>query len=280
MARGGMIASVIEVNILGEIIARKKTRLAALSYRPFERLREHARAVRASAEPHVLVKALCNERINVIAEFKRRSPSKGVIRDDVSPQSMARYYESGGAAAISVLTEEDYFNGSLQDLRAVRAAVSLPVLRKDFIFDEYQVYETAAAGADALLLIVAALDDNTLVRLRELAEDELGLVALVEVHTKAEMQRAKTSGAKFIGVNNRNLKTFTVSLETSSELAGEAPADGMLVSESGLNSADDLRRLQALGYQGFLIGESLMRSPRPDESLRGLIRDGEMAARG
>lgn len=269
-----MIASVAEVDILSEIIARKKTRLAALSYRPLERLREHARAVRASAEPHLLVKALCNERINVIAEFKRRSPSKGVIRDDVSPQSMARYYESGGAAAISVLTEEDYFNGSLQDLRAVRAAVSFPVLRKDFIFDEYQVYETAAAGADALLLIVAALDDNALVRLRELTEDELGMVALVEVHTKTEMQRAKASGAKFIGVNNRNLRTFTVSLETSSELASEAPPDGMLVSESGLNSARDLRRLQALGYQGFLIGESLMRSPRPDEALRALIDGG------
>jgi indole-3-glycerol phosphate synthase len=268
------------MDILGEIIANKKRRISNQGYRPLARMREHARAVRAAAEPHVLVKALCNERINVIAEFKRRSPSKGLIRDDVSPESMARYYESGGAAAISILTEEDYFGGSLQDLRAVRAAVSLPLVRKDFILDEYQVYESAAAGADALLLIVSALDDNALVELRELAEDELGMVALVEVHTKAEMKRAVATGARFIGVNNRNLKTFAVSLETSVELAPEAPSDGMIVSESGFNSAHDLRRLQGLGYQGFLIGESLMRSPRPDETLRALIRDGEMAATG
>ncbi|MBA3568331.1 MAG: indole-3-glycerol-phosphate synthase TrpC, partial [Pyrinomonadaceae bacterium] len=151
------------MDILSEIIASKKKRISNQGYRPLARMREHARAVRSAAEAHVLVKALCNERINVIAEFKRRSPSKGVIRYDVSPESMARYYESGGAAAISVLTEEDYFGGSLHDLRAVRAAVSIPVLRKDFIFDEYQVYETAAAGADALLLMVSALDDEALV---------------------------------------------------------------------------------------------------------------------
>ena len=268
------------MDILREIIASKKKRISNQGYRPLARMREHARVVRSAVEPHVLVKALCNERLNVIAEFKRRSPSKGVIRDDVSAESMARLYEAGGAAAISVLTEEDYFGGSLQDLRAVRAAVALPVLRKDFIFDEYQVYETAAAGADALLLIVSALDDEVLVSLRELAEDELGMVALVEVHTRAELQRAIASGARFIGVNNRDLKTFSVSLETSVALAGEAPPDGMLVSESGLNSAEDLRRLQALGYQGFLIGESLMRASRPDEALRALIREGEMAARG
>jgi indole-3-glycerol phosphate synthase len=268
------------MDILREIIASKKKRISHQGYRPLARMREHARAFRTAADAHVLVKVLCNEHINVIAEFKRRSPSKGVIRDDITPESMARYYESGGAAAISVLTEEDFFGGSLQDLRAVRAAVSIPVLRKDFIFDEYQVYETAAAGADGLLLIVSALDDDALVSLRELAEDELGMVALVEVHTKAEMQRAVDSGARFIGVNNRDLKTFSVSVETSVELAREAPGDGMLVSESGLNSAHDLRRLQAMGYQGFLIGESLMRSPRPDEALRALIRDGEMAATG
>lgn len=268
------------MDILREIIGRKKKRISNQGYRPLARMREHAEAVRAAADAHVLVKVLCNERINVIAEFKRRSPSKGVIRDDITPESMARYYESGGAAAISVLTEEDFFGGSLQDLRAVRAAVSIPVLRKDFIFDEYQVYETAAAGADGLLLIVSALDDKALISLRELAEDELGMVALVEVHSKAEMERAVDSGARFIGVNNRDLKTFSVSVETSVELAREAPGDGMLVSESGLNSAHTLRRLQAMGYQGFLIGESLMRSPRPDEALRVLIQDGEMAATG
>lgn len=268
------------MDILKEIIAGKKKRISNQGYRPLARMREHAKLVRSAADSHVLVKALCNERINVIAEFKRRSPSKGVIRDDIRPETMARYYQTGGAAAISVLTEENYFGGSLQDLRAVRAAVSIPILRKDFIFDEYEVYETAAAGADALLLIVSVLDDDALVSLRELAEDELGMVALVEVHTKAEMQRAIASGARFIGVNNRDLKTFSVSVETSVELAREAPADGMVVSESGLNSPHDLRRLQRMGYQGFLIGESLMRSPRPDEALRSLIRDGEMAATG
>src|SRR5688572_10339025 len=268
------------MDILSEIIASKKKRIANQRYRPLERMREHARSVRASTEPHRLVKALCNERINVIAEFKRRSPSKGLIRDDMRPERMARLYEAGGAAAISVLTEEDYFGGSLQDLRSVRAAVSLPVLRKDFIFDEYQVFETAAAGADAMLLIVSALNDEALVSLRELAEDELGMVALVEVHTKAEMERAVASGARFIGVNNRDLRTFSVSIENSVKLAREAPSDGMLVSESGLNSAHDLHRLQSMGYQGFLIGETLMRCSRPDEALRALIRDGEMAATG
>jgi indole-3-glycerol phosphate synthase len=268
------------MDILSEIIASKKKRIANQRYRPLERMREHAHSVRASTEPHRLVKVLCNDRINIIAEFKRRSPSKGLIRDDMRPERMARLYEAGGATAISVLTEEDYFGGSLQDLRSVRAAVSLPVLRKDFIFDQYQVYETAAAGADALLLIVSALDDESLVSLRELAEDELGMVALVEVHTKAELKRAVDTGARFIGVNNRDLKTFSVSVDTSAELVREAPADGLMISESGLNSANDLRRLQQLGYNGFLIGESLMRSTHPDEALRSLIHEGEMAATG
>ena len=209
--------------------------------------------------------------VNIIAEFKRRSPSKGEIRGDVDPAAMARSYQAGGARAVSVLTEQDFFSGSLDDLIKVRQAVSLPILRKDFIFDPYQIYESAAVGADAVLLIVSALQDDGLRRLREIAEDELQMDALVEVHNKAEMTRAVTAGAKLIGVNNRNLQTFEVSLETSVGLATVAPNDVTLVSESGLNSSLDLKRLRALGYKGFLIGESLMRSEMPETSLQLFI---------
>jgi indole-3-glycerol phosphate synthase len=260
------------VDILAKIIKAKRRGLEECKRaRPEAELRVEAFSIRTASKEHALVNALRNDRINVIAEFKRQSPSKGVIRNDVSAGAMARDYESGGAAAVSVLTEEDHFKGSLDDLLAVRAAVSLPVLRKDFIVDDYQVYESAAAGADALLLIVAALDDEALVRLRRLAEDELGMDALVEVHTRSEMQRALASGANLLGVNNRNLKTFEVSLETSVELAREAPDNVILVSESGLDSANDLCRLHRLGYKGFLIGETLMRAKRPDDALRALI---------
>ncbi|MGH9969644.1 MAG: indole-3-glycerol phosphate synthase TrpC [Pyrinomonadaceae bacterium] len=259
-------------DFLARIVATKRAALeAAKKTIPYETISQEATSIRQSSRPHALTKVLRNNQINVIAEFKRRSPSKGVIRDNVSPQTMARFYGSGGAAAISVLTEEHFFDGSLDDLRAVRAAVSLPVLRKDFIVDDYQVYESAAAGADALLLIVALLSDDSLNRLRRLTEEELGMDALVEVHTKTEMERATASGAKFVGVNNRDLKTFAVSVDTSVELLSQRPADGILISESGFNSGADLRRLHALGYNGFLIGESLMSAERPDKMLRELI---------
>lgn len=262
------------MDILSEIVARKRQRLVtSRSEKPFEQLREEARRLRASAEPHRLVKALVRDQTSVIAEFKRKSPSKGLIRADVSASAMARLYEAGGAAAISVITEEEFFLGSLDDLLSVRTSIACPVLRKDFIVDEYQIYETAAWGADALLLIVAALDDSHLVRLRKITEEDLGLDALVEVHTEKELERAVDSGARLIGVNNRDLKTFEVSLETSVDLAAKAPGNAILVSESGLNSAADLQRLRALGYRGFLIGESLMRAERPSEALRALIDD-------
>jgi len=172
-----------------------------------------------------------------------------------------------------VLTEEDYFAGSLDDLRQVKATVELPVLRKDFIVDEYQVYESAAAGADAILLIVAALDDESLSQLRRLAEDELGMDALVEVHTSEEMKRAEACGARLIGVNNRDLRTFAVSLETSLSLAREAPSEALLISESGLKHAADLQRLYEAGYGGFLIGETLMRADDPAAALRSFRND-------
>jgi indole-3-glycerol phosphate synthase len=193
-----------------------------------------------------------------------------VIRADADLNQIVKSYEAGGAVAISVLTEQDYFSGSLNDLRAVRNSVDLPVLCKDFIIDPYQVEESAAAGADAVLLIVAALDDKTLLQLRRLSEDELELDALIEVHTHDEMQRAIDCGANLIGVNNRNLHTFDVSIDTSLSLAREAPPGIVLVSESGLNNSADLARLRQAGYRGFLIGESLMRSEDPETALRDL----------
>ncbi len=241
------------MSVLSEIIARK---------------RERVREAKSRANPHAFRSALQRDGINIIAEFKRRSPSKGMIREGANPIEIARAYREGGAVAMSVLTEEDYFDGSLDDLRQVKATVDLPVLRKDFIVDEYQVYESAAAGADAILLIVAALDDELLSRLRRIAEDELQMDALVEVHTSDEMKRAAACGAKLIGVNNRDLRTFEVSLDTSLRLASEAPADALLVSESGLKNAADLQRLYDAGYRGFLIGETLMRAGDPVAALR------------
>lgn len=228
-----------------------------------------ARGTREKAVPHALLAALSDEaKINIIGEFKRKSPSKGEIRPEADPAIIARDYEAAGAAAVSVLTEEDYFDGSLDDLRAVRQAISLPILRKDFIFEDYQVFESAAAGADALLLIVAALDDEVLSRLLRITEHELLMDAVVEVHTRAEMERAVRSGAKLIGVNNRDLGTFAVSLETSAQLASVGGDHALLISESGIESAEDIQRLYDLGYRGFLIGESLMRADEPGEALK------------
>ena len=259
------------MDVLSEIIAKKRERLlVAKEQVSLARIQDLAHQVRSDAARHALSKALHRDGVNVIAEFKRRSPSKGVIRPDADLLQIVKSYEAGGAAAISVLTEEDYFSGSLDDLRAVKAAVLLPVLRKDFVFDEYQVYESAAAGADAILLIVAALDDELLLRLRRLAEDELGLDALVEVHTSDEMKRAVGCDARLIGVNNRDLRTFEVSLETSLSLATEAPSDALLVSESGLRTREDLSRLHAAGFRGFLIGETLMRAENPQQALNEL----------
>ncbi len=264
------------MDFLTEIMALKRARLEqAKKERSAEELRADAEDVRRNAREHALRLALDNgERVNVIAEFKRASPSKGVIRADADPALIAREYEAGGAAAISVLTEEDRFRGSLDDLRAVRAAAKIPVLRKDFIFDDYQLHEAAAAGADAVLLIVAALDDDTLYRLRRIAEDELRLDALVEVHTTDELRRAEAMGATLVGVNNRDLHSFKVSLEVSTKLAQSAAPNVKLIAESGLKSADDIRRLRALGYSGFLVGESLMRAERPGQALRDLIGAG------
>jgi indole-3-glycerol phosphate synthase len=208
--------------------------------------------------------------LKIIAEFKRRSPSAGLIRGDVSAAEVARRYERGGACAISVLTDQN-FGGSICDLGAVRASTALPILRKDFIIDPIQIYEAASHGADAVLLIVAALDDAPLAELRELAEDQLRLDALVEVHTSEELRRAVAVGASIIGINNRDLRTFQVSLETSERLIAEVPPDRVTISESGLHDPQSLRRLHLLGFDGFLIGEMLMRANDPEAALRELL---------
>ncbi|MFL6209191.1 MAG: indole-3-glycerol phosphate synthase TrpC [Pyrinomonadaceae bacterium] len=259
-------------NFLGKIIETKRQRLArAMAERPLADVRAAALVVRRTATAQVLRAALSRaEQLNIIAEIKRASPSKGDLRRDLEPAEVARAYQAGGAAAISVLTEEDYFLGSTADLRAVRATVALPLLRKDFIVDGWQVYESAAAGADALLLIVAALTDEQLTHLRWLAEDELHMDALVEVHTLSELRRAEACGAQIIGVNNRNLHTFSVNIETSVDLIRARRTGARFVSESGLRTSSDLQRLRALGYNGFLIGETLMRADDAAATLRAL----------
>lgn len=209
-------------------------------------------------------------RVNVIAECKRRSPSRGVLTPTYDPAAVARLYEQGGAAAISVLTEPTFFDGTLDHLTAVRRAVRLPLLRKDFVVDEYQLFEARAAGADAVLLIVAALEQPDLVRLQARAW-ELGLAALVEVHDETELARAIDSGARVIGVNNRNLRTLAVDVEASYRLAARMPAGVMAVSESGLQSRAGLERLSAAGYRAFLIGERFMTDPDPARAITELI---------
>jgi indole-3-glycerol phosphate synthase len=213
------------------------------------------------------------DRINVIAECKRRSPSKGVLASDYDPGRIAAQYEEGGAAAISVLTEPAFFDGSLDHLRTVRSRVGLPLLRKDFIVETYQLFEARAAGADAVLLIVAALEQKDLVALQARAW-ELGLATLVEVHDETELARAIDSGARVIGVNNRNLRTLNVDVEASDRLASRMPRSVIGVSESGLKSREELDRLAAAGYKAFLIGERFMTDPNPAGAIRDLVAVG------
>jgi indole-3-glycerol phosphate synthase len=265
-------------NFLSAILAEKRQVVARLQHDSLARgFRERALEIRRNATPHRLLRALEADlpQLKIIAEFKRKSPSVGIIRDGLSTADIARRYERGGACAISVLTDGEYFGGSLEDLSAARSSAKLPVLRKDFIIDPIQIYEAAIAGADAVLLIVAALDDALLRKLREVAEDELGLDALVEVHTSDELRRALDAGAKIIGANNRDLKTFQISLNTSERLIAETPPDSIMISESGLQNAESLCRLRSLGFRGFLIGEALMRAGDPETALRDLIAAAE-----
>jgi indole-3-glycerol phosphate synthase len=260
-----------EAGLLGRIVARTREaievrrrelplhKLLAAAPTPGTR-RPFGRAIR------------CPKGINVIAEFKRRSPSRGVIRDDLHPTAVAQAYEIGGAAALSVLTEEQYFAGSLEDLQQARAATLLPTLRKDFIVDPYQIREAWVAGADAVLLIVAIVSDHELRRLMATAR-ELEMDALVEVHTPEDLDRALAVGAEVIGVNNRDLCTLEVRLETSLELAALIPDGVVTVSESGIRTGEDVSRVRAAGYDAVLVGEHLMSSPDPHRALEKLIHD-------
>jgi len=249
-----MDAKRIEMSLLGDAVR--------------ESVRDAALVARQARKPRFR-EALLVHSTAIIAEFKRHSPSAGDIQPGADPVEVARLYEAGGAAAMSVLTEPQHFKGSLDDLRRVAAAVKLPLLRKDFAVDRHQVYEAAIAGAEAVLVIVAGLTDADALKLLDAAH-HVHLDALVEVHTVDELQRASALGATLIGVNNRNLKTLKVDLETGLRLAELAPSNATLVAESGLRTRADIERLQSAGYKAFLIGETLMRSGDPLTSLREL----------
>lgn len=256
-------------DLLAEIVAAKRVEVAERRTRVAEAdLEREARRAAASRRPFAA--ALARPGRAIIAEMKQASPSGGLLKLDYQPAEIARAYETAGARALSVLTDGPYFRGSLEHLREARQATRLPALRKDFLVDRYQVAESAAAGADAVLLIVAALDDTMLRDLFQRAAD-LGMDALVEVHTEEEADRAVALGAKLIGVNNRNLSTLAVDLETSLRLRPRLPAGAIAVSESGLRSHEDLARLEAAGYRAFLIGEQLLRAPEPAAALRALL---------
>jgi len=207
--------------------------------------------------------------LSVIAEIKRRSPSVGAIDEHLDPSLRAAAYEAGGAAALSVLTEPDHFGGSLDDLETARAAVGLPVLRKDFVLHSAQIWQARAHGADAILLIVAALSDRDLTELLETAE-EAGVAALVEAHTASEARRAASAGASIIGVNNRDLTSFTVDLATAEGLRGELPAEAVTVAESGVSNPAGAARMAAAGYDAVLVGEALVRASDPADLVRRL----------
>ena len=232
-----------------------------------------ARALATPREPGRFEAALTTgHRVKVVAECKRRSPSRGILRADYDPVTIARGYVDGGAVAISILTEPTFFDGSLDHLAAVRAAVAAPILRKDFVISEYQLHEARAAGADAVLLIVAALTPGELNTLHARAR-ALGLDVLVEVHDAAELAVAADAGARIVGVNNRNLRTLQVDVRRSEELIAQIPPGVIAVSESGLSTADDLLRLRDLGYRAFLIGERFMTSENPGETLKTLLNE-------
>ena len=207
----------------------------------------------------------------MIAEVKKASPSKGVLRERFVPAEIAASYQQHGAAALSVLTDERFFQGSADYLRQARAACALPVLRKDFLVDEYQVFEARAMGADCILLIVACLDDARLADLEAVAE-ALGLAVLVEVHDGAELERALRLRTPLVGINNRNLRSFEVSLETTLGLLPRVPPERVLVTESGILSPNDVRRMRAADVHAFLVGEAFMRAPDPGEALAALFR--------
>jgi indole-3-glycerol phosphate synthase len=263
-------------DILKKILARKVEEIRDRSARvPLAELSSRA----ADAPPTRAFAAALESKIEdgqpaVIAEIKKASPSKGVMRADFDPAAIARSYAANGAACLSVLTDSDFFQGSEAFLAAARGACELPVLRKDFTIDPYQVYEARAIGADCILLIVAALGDATRVELALLAA-ELDLDVLVEVHNEEELERALAIPAPLIGVNNRDLRTFETSIETTLRLAPSIPYDRLLVTESGIRSPEDVARLRAEGIEAFLVGETFMRAADPGAALAKLFAETE-----
>lgn len=260
-------------DILQKIIARKAEEIAERSARlSLDELRRQAQNL-PPPRPFAgdLERTIARGRPAVIAEIKRASPSKGLLRDPFRPAEIAQSYAAAGATCLSVLTDRDFFQGSEEYLREARVACELPVLRKDFIIDPYQVYEARLIGADCILLIVAALDDATLLELAELAMD-LDLDVLVEVHDAAELKRALSIGAALIGVNNRNLRTFETRLETTLDLLPQIPTGCTVVTESGIHSPADVALMRGRGVHAFLVGEAFMRAPDPGVKLAELFR--------
>lgn len=265
MASRYVLTRTVLDKILDQKITEIEARKAAV---PLHRQIEQARQV---DPPREMLAALRRDTVALIAEVKHASPSKGVLIDPFDPVGLGTIYAAHGAAAISVLTDEGFFKGSLDDLAAVRRAVTIPVLRKDFVIDPYQVYEGRAAGADAMLLIVAALEDGQLADLHALIAD-LGMAALVEVHDGAELERALRLDPALIGINNRDLKTFKVSLETTARLAKQVPEKIVLVAESGIHSGADVLRMGKSGADAVLVGEALVKSPTRESLVQEMSR--------
>ncbi len=256
--------------ILDEILKKKREEIARAQKRIPEPELEQIAKQRKDIRDFVSAMSQGPEkRARIIAEIKRASPSKGMINPDLDPATLARAYQRGGAAAISVLTDKPFFMGSLEDLKAARSAVTLPVLRKDFIISEYQVYESAAAGADAILLITRILDDNLLMRLASLAA-ELSLGVLAEIHHKEEIERVARIPARVIGINNRNLSDFTTDVLHAASIAGSLPPDRIPVAASGIKSMEDISANLRAGIRCFLIGEYLSASDDPEKRLADL----------
>lgn len=259
------------VSVLGEIVARTRLRVRERRRElPLDRILSTAPTPGRRRPFGTAVSR--PGRVNVIAEFKRRSPSRGTIRADLHPVQVAQAYEIAGAAAVSVLTEEEYFGGTVDDLQQARSATLLPALRKDFIVDAYQIWESWIAGTDAVLLIVAVLSDAELKTLLVTAA-ETHLDALVEVHDSEELARALDAGARIVGVNNRDLATMNVSLDVSLGLGPAIPDDVIAVAESGIRSGAEIRRLRDSGFDAFLVGEHLMLAPDPGAALEQLLAD-------
>jgi indole-3-glycerol phosphate synthase len=259
-------------DILEKILAVKRTEIAAAKQRlPLAQVRRQAEAAEGARD---FVGALRSKMASglpaVIAEVKKASPSRGVLRADFDPRAIATSYADNGAACLSVLTDEQFFQGSPDYLRQARAACRLPVLRKDFMLDAYQVHEARAWGADCILLIVAALEDGLLAELEQTAL-ELGMAVLVEVHDAPELDRALRLRTPLVGINNRNLRTFKTRLETTLDLVDRLPADRILITESGILAPADVQRMQAAGVHAFLVGEAFMRAPDPGQALSALF---------